>query len=296
MNYKLYDDLLKFSRLQKESLDVDPAYPILSYLQKDLSPEEAILHTLYYVAWYNLPSAMQAFRDIGEGAKLPTGIERRGLRKPEYMLQHLKSLEGFREVWGGYRDWLTYDFGTDPLVNWERLRNNLEQVRFNGRWASYKTAEILMEVNGFPIEAPDMGNDGSSGPVLGLILLFNDGERPTHITDPVAKYDWMGDRIHKSMYQDGLVIPVNQLETMLCDFHSMYRGHYYNGADIDMIEGQAIQWHVPRWVRDQIEAARLASLPEDYLGELRGQYGVRKELLKVYQKTGEVIDGRYERA
>lgn len=277
MKENLYRDLCQFAALQLSSKDNDPAYPMLAWLQRDMEYADSVRHTLNYVAFYNIASAQASWYDSSL-IKLPTGTERRGLRVPEKMREHQNALW---EVTPAYLQ-RGFVYGSRKQ-NWNALMDNLKEVRFNGRWAAYKTSEILWKVNGFDVEAPDMGNDDSSGPVDGLRLLFgNNGET-------VKEMDEQARGLQARMWANDIPIHISELETVLCDFNSMSKGHYYNGNDIDMIQEQIQK--APLGVKAELYLARHESLPKTYLGELQGWSGVRRGLKQAYKLTGKVVSG-----
>ena len=88
----------------------------------------------------------------------------------------------------------------------------------------------------------------------------------------------------------GVDLPWSQLETVLCDFHSLERGHYYVGHDIDQMLEAVNRPEVDPEVRHLILRARQATLPHRYLGELQGWDGVDKQRRVAYAATGAVLD------
>jgi len=64
---------------------------------------------------------------------------------------------------------------------------------------------------------------------------------------------------------------LDQLETSLCDVNSLRKGHYYVGHDIDLMMKHLSGAGENFWT------ARRKVIPGEYLGELWGWQGVRKE-------------------
>lgn len=318
----LLDDLVAFSRLQLESQDVDPLYPILAHLQKGMDGDLAITHTLRYVAYYNVASSERAGLALGqarhdyrlarpdlgdpwiETLKYPTGVERRGLRTREKMERHLVSLDAHAAAYGGWWSWLTSRFVGNPLADWTELRDTLMTAWGNGRWASYKTAEILMKVNGFPVTAKDMGHDSSSGPRQGLEMFYA-GLPKGNTEAALVTLDRCSRNLHARVGELGLSLGIEQLETMLCDFHAMADGRYYNGNDIDANLWQIVQIGEPPLPLGQqslaartplqyrLLEARAAAIPVDWRGEnhIPGWDGVRSDLKSIYKEKGIVVSG-----
>jgi hypothetical protein len=256
---KVLADFTRFAELQLDSQDIDPAYPVLKELERGLDEEAALAFSLQYVAFYNLASTLRHWH--GElYAGLPTGIERRGLRAPINMGGHLDALAEKFDRYRGFKPWLQALFTGNPTKDWHAAR--------------------LQLVHGWPLEAPDMGNEGSSGPLSGLRIVVRE------IWDPDEAAVFLIAVMHHRL---GRPLGYEQLETLLCDFHSMYRGHYYNGHDIDSMLEQA--YKAPEHVREKLLLARAAALPAEYLGEQHSWRGIRHELLKVYSSVGNVVNG-----
>lgn len=287
---RLLRDFEKFSVVQLESLDYDPLYPVLKYLVKDLDLEQGIWYTTLYVAYYNLASSHRIFQvrpEVGPVGtpydRYPTGTERRALRGGvvDRYLSELRSTLGYRGLYELY----TKGFGSDPEVNWNTARRNVETVWGNGRWASYKTAEILQKVHEWEIWPTDIGNDGSTGPRKGLALLY--GSVEGNGKSAIATLDKQASDLKRDMSDVGIQLDYGQLETMLCDFHSMCEGRYYPGShDTDEMLGRLLK--DGGGGLEAVWEAREKTLPHKYLGELGGWYGVDKELCWHYKKTGQM--------
>lgn len=264
----LTDDFISFARFQIAIGDVDPAYPVLRHLQRNMGREAALWHTFLYVAFYNLASAVEAFAACPtpncelslDLASRPTGIERRGLRGGYSLQMHLASLRAHIEANGSIYAFLAQAQHNDPAVFYLRLRDEvLRMVWGNGRWAAYKTSEILQKVNGLPIEATDMGNDGSTGPKAGLELLYGPA-------NGVREMDRWGRELQAILADAGLPVPIDEVETLLCDFHSFKTSDYYPGHDIDEMAHVLMRSPRPD-LMGEVWEARAASFPVGFLVE-----------------------------
>jgi hypothetical protein len=283
------------------SWDIDPVYPVLCQLIEDLglSEGEADWLTVLYLAYYELSSGVTAYLahpDPGKSGilgdistlKLPTGIERRGLRVPEKMSDHLQ-------------DWLTRWDGDSLFttakecmmqpgpVEWEEFNYGVAEamfvgVRYNGRWAAYKGCEVLQKVRGYPMHATDAGHENSTGPREGLALFFPKlaGQSPAAI----AGLDRQTELLMQVAAEHGTLLKVEECETLLCDFRSLTEGRYYCGHDTDlMLEGIA---NAPEQTRNLLLHARRA-LPSEYRGELNGWPGRDREMMRAYVQRGAIV-------
>lgn len=291
---KLFNDLVLFSKAQLESLDVDPLYPVLSYLHKPMEPEQALWHTLLYVGYYNIVSATVAFDAQQEPGPLPdfcnalpTGMERRYFRNGT-IYQHFNHLLAIRDHYGSFHDWLTDGFREDdPCYNWEKVQANLQLPWNNGRWAGYKTAEILFKVHGYPLLPTDMGLDFNRGPRPGLGLFYPIPEGRSK--QEVALMNAQGEDLLSRLVKAEVFLGIEQLETMLCDFHTLFEGRYYVGLDIDQMQEQLLKANAPARLLEPLWKARKEVLPHAYLGELHDWFGVDSKRKSHYKQTGEIL-------
>lgn len=300
------EQLAQFAYWHIRSGDIDPVYPVLQQLHDYYCSheEEALRLTFLYVAYYNLPSAVAAWnRNVfnKDGrlpdtpiAKFPTGTERRAHRMPNKLIEHLDYLDGLAAGYGSLHTWLTHDLTTDARQNWRMIQDKLRSVRHNGRWAAYKTGEILATVHGWPLQPTDAGHDFSSGPRKGLADCFPEAAQIVgYKPEPVRKLDQLTDDLTEWLEASlGITVPVEQTETVLCDWHSVQKGHYYVGHDIDLLLEQTNKAkeakRLTRQSYDTLIESRRMSFEERWLGEANGWDGVRKYLKRLYIDEGKV--------
>lgn len=287
----LWADYARFHRLAVTTEDVDPVYPVLRELTAQLSPADRVDAVVIYVAYYDLGSALTAFRERQAGTvladlplTLPCATERRAHRDRRQLARHINHAHDVAARHGSLHAFLSEPLEpADPRGSWTRLRQQVEMIHGNGRWASYKTAELLQKVAGWPVEAPDMGMAGASGPAAGLRMLGVASE------DNPAALEEAGAAVTAALSAAGL--PGAELataETTLCDFHALDAGRYYVGHDIDAMQ-QALN-RTPSELTGAAFAARSASLPVAYLGELGGWSGPDKERARIYRDRGEIVE------
>lgn len=280
MNAELYEQLIDFASEHVDSQDIDPVYPVLAYYLADERPEYQAWVVLCYVAFYNLPAGLQFAADcpgpayldtaIRTADKLPKGTERRGLRRPGYLYRHLASVRALAAEHGGVQGWLQAGLDGSRAANWRLLQYNLQRAWGNGRWAAYKTGEILGSVLRYPVRPTDAGHAWSSGPRQGLALFYG----PVQGNGPraVARLDDQTEELRKRLRLDGVHLEVEQLETVLCDFHSHHHGRYYVGHDIDQMWKQLIEGVNGRWLSydlfERLRAIRAKVFDPKYLMEV----------------------------
>lgn len=294
---KLWNDFLYFSELQLWSRDIDPVYPVLGELLANRQPETQAWWVWLYVAYYDLGSTLIALQHHAgpeplctECSFLPTGVERRNLRGGKIARHIEDSLEVMN---GRIHRWLS---GYAAADDWSMLQERLQQVWGNGRWAAYKTGEVLQKVLQWSHIVPaDMGNAFSSGPRHGLDLFFPPLQGNS--VEVVAHLDRRGEKVYKRLVDAGApVADIAEVETLLCDFNSMVKGNYYPGRDIDELQESLLRAgsddrfaHRSDQALEPAWKARKHAFPSAYLGELNGWTGVDKDRKKHYARTGEVL-------
>lgn len=276
------------------SNEIDDVYPVFREFGKilELDPDEGVWLTFLYVAYYNVNSTLQVFEHNRRPAipspdqlRLPTGIERRGHRVPERLWKHIAAIVSIDES-NGLRRWIESYVTDDPIESWNKVTEALESIPGNGRWASYKTAEMLWKINGLPLQAPDMGHAHSTGPRQGLALLYEDLPAGNGRED-VARLDQISLDLLGRLKALGVDAKIEEAETSLCDLHALHSGHYYMGMDIDAMLENLLRCPSP--LREQMFEARRRAIPSHYLGELNGWTGVDKARRRVFKDTGQLL-------
>ena len=201
-----WQDLVAFTREMLASKDIDPLYDMLRglYERLQLNSEERLWFTTLYVAFYNLPSALSAWRLLGDYVgvtherldqhkpvlrTLPTGIERRGLRGGAVVpyLHHFlgETQSNYERRYGvdptplsawytkGWQRGVALQASRTFEDNYECFWKQWDTIKGNGRWSAFKMAEILRRVHDLPLRAPDMRMEFCSGPKEGLVWLYD---------------------------------------------------------------------------------------------------------------------------
>lgn len=298
---KLRADYLRWHPAQVASNDIDPMYPLLRELadQWGLNMEDRAWLVFCHVIWYHPGSTLVGFQTMNELAMMPdteeglwaSGLldlpcetERRGHRPKQPLINHLLGLRRDLLAAGGAWEWAqrAVDGAVNPKQGWLRLNEQLMTLTGNGRWAAYKTAEMLQKVCDLPVVAADAGHRYSSGPRKGLEIL-HPGLPAGQSPEVVAHLDFLTE-----MLADQLGEPdIAQVETSLCDFNSLVHGRYYLGHDIDSMQHAFLK--LGDRLPSEAWAARDAVFERQFLGEFNGWDGVRKDANQHYKKTGELL-------
>lgn len=285
----LWNDYVAFHKEQIRSWDIDPVYPILKYIIKDVEPESGLWLTFLHVAYYNIGSALAVWCRYpmptlpqDNFLKYPCGTERRAHRSPEKLKKHLIDLLKRKPLVG----FVNQAIVDDPLRSWSRMEIMLRNVWGNGRWATFKTSEMLMKVNDLPLQATDMGHKNGSGAKHGLKLLFSNSPTGNSPKD-IAVLDKISKQLVDRLGQEGATATLETAETSLCDFHSMFRGRYYVGHDIDAMQQQLLSF--PSMLTEKAFEARSKSIPVQYLGEINGWEKPDEQRKRAYRDKQQLL-------
>jgi hypothetical protein len=272
--------------------DIDPLYPLLKRLiaKQRLKSDDAHWLLYTYLCFYNAPSAWAFFREFPDPgnlrgavewehenrAMLHVNIERRGLRGGLVV----DALQRFANLTSdcGITAWIRTGLSRDPAWNFDRLWSRLQSVKWVGRWAAYKWIDLLTHVSGLPIEARDLRLKDCSGPRQALAEIYG--------TNDEAFLDGHSRSLKNWLAVKGLPLRWDELETVLCNFHSMAHGRYYVGHDID--ENLHDINRGPAQYRRMWLDLRYETFQKALLGELNGWDGVRKDLKSHFKSTGHV--------
>lgn len=315
-----------FAGAMVRTKDLDPLYPVLRWLNQrdDGDPEHLkradwtgeahhLRRTMLYVAFYNIAASecvMEAqkrgnSKDVAQQLAGRAGVERRGLRSPAFMIKHLDFMAAKQEEYGGFDEgmsrWLRWRWqsGMTPAERWKATTDTLMDVPYNGRWAAYKACDILVEVHGWPMEAPDAGHRWSTGPREGLEVLAEQGvigDLPEHTdqtVEAIERLDRATEAVQRELWERGVPLKMSEVETFLCNWKALSRGRYYIGHDIDELLDRVNMLpqsgeYAP--VRKRLLAARRACFAPELLGELNGWIGVRRPLMGLFAQTGELVN------
>lgn len=292
-------DLKTYAAFHAESVasnEIDDVYPVLKEFHRlrNTETESAVWLTFVYVAYYNMGTALRVYEQhpnpelplLELRRKVSIGTERRAHRVPERLDHHLMHLLSLADSNGGLWRWVSGYVTDNRVESWNNVVAALETIYGNGRWAAYKTAEMLWKIHGLPLQAPDMGHAHSSGPRKGLALLY-DGLPAGHAKSDVATLDAVSNDLLNKLTDLGVQASIEEAETSLCDVHALAAGDYYLGMDIDAMQENLLKQ--PCGLTHQMFEARRNVIPNHYLGEINGWDGVDKNRKRVYKETGRLL-------
>lgn len=182
------------------------------------------------------------------------------------------------------------------------INQALEYVQrwyYFSRYAAYLFIETFCDLTGYSITYPnglDYGKDR---------MLFASGMFRYYGMDALAEktrltrklpvdnktFDNMVKRLQADVKRCNGDDNWLKLETSLCAYEKMFRGTRYNGYYADRMLAETMKMmHNPNLRGDceEVLTARAVAIPQQYLGEIGGWNGIRKELKKFYKEHGQI--------
>lgn len=288
IDHQRLDDLVEFARIEVQSRDVEPWAAILHDLHTHgvLGYEEALWVLSLYNTYDSLGSAWQVYRrwpgplewagapDGDEARRYPIMQERRNLHGGR-VNQRLASYAG--HLSGAQDPWLRVPLvGDSPEADYRRLMTHLRQVWGVGRQAAFEWAEFLQKVTGYPVHAPDAELWESSGPRRSLQRIYG---------NPNPDQAWLDDAANHArgyLAANGVDVPWEDFETLICDFNVMRDGRYYPGRHLAALR-EEIETLPDVDDRNVLMAAWGRIVPPEWADI---PPGINKTLMPVYRDTG----------
>lgn len=275
-----WEEFARFADALVATGDLDPASVLLRALadEWDLDTEGRIRLVFLWIAFDHTASVLHFWERHGfpdhravpaDLLRLPTSMERRGHRSPRALQRHLEAL-GARDSWS--RLLVPLLDARTPRASWRAVIEAVAGIPGNGRWSSFKAGEMLVEVAGFPMDAPDCQHGNSSGPRTGLGLLIPEtaafvGNDP----ETLLFLDQRTEDVRAGLeVAGGYKVPLHQVESILCDYQGLRKGRYWLGHDIQLQHDELV---AARFLSDDMRTAAFAARARAFPGYLRAEDG-----------------------
>lgn len=286
-------DLLEFARIEVASGDLEPWAELIGDLYRTgtLTRDEALWVIKLYNCYDSIGSAWQVFMrwpspeawsaadDRDDAAQYPCTQERRNLRGGKVLIHlrdyadHLSAGAWRQEEW--LRAWMQQD---DPEHDYRRLMRRCRLVWGVGRQSAFEWAEFLGKSADFPVHAPDAELWESEGPRRSLQRIYG---------NPSPDLAWLNraaDHARHHLTANGVDVPWEDFETLICDFNVMRDGRYYPGRHLAALREEIEELADPAH-RELLTQSWERIVPADW------QHippGINKDHLRIYKTTGEI--------
>ena len=170
-----------------------------------------------------------------------------------------------------------------------------------GRYAAYLYAETYETVLGLPLSSDFSHVEYDSGRVFtaGLLHLFELDESAEVFEKKgfggvknldETRLNSLLKRLMNHLQKNIGEVSIYQVETSLCAYRKFFKGTRYNGyyADRQLDELLKISGRIDSDIVRVVLEARSRVLPAEYLGEVGGWNGIRKDLKTYYQENREI--------
>lgn len=226
--------VLKFGKVMLETNDLDPIYVMLH--ASGMPKDQLKRWILAYVCYYNAGVAsfcsevsgdkFWARLRKGHDDKWPRGAERRHFRggTSDYVTSWLPKTYATPE------EAIDFLVGKKSERKFSQVIARVKTWKYFGPWVAFKIADLIDRVLGYPVDFSDCRLDIYDTPKKGaelVIKLYNKDSDMNGVIDRLEK--------HFSAFKAppfyDRPVNVQEIETILCKFHSHTHGHYPVGKD-----------------------------------------------------------------
>jgi len=287
----------------------DPQMATITQIAKDSTPVEQVWLAGCYGAHHCIPSAVAVWNRFrpeqilsSKGHKelcdwlhyywkaLPVRPEMRSHRMIEKRAECLSdfALYSYKEIWKR---------GNTYQQVWE---TSIDSVAYYNRYMAIKFLEMLRQSVRPDIVLKDLRSKGAWSPRRTIAMIFTDHanvlcDKEDNRKETLALTERLGEELLWLLGDRGLHISHFQLQVMLCEFREATVGGYYPGASLDeelgyltiMADNLNELSYKDEWlfseVATKIYNARQDLFPHQYLGEIKGWMGLRKECFREFK-------------
>ena len=243
------------------------------------------------VLWVNVPrDASAAFTEqwlhaAFASGRLITRIERRTVRRPEWLAEYLTGVRGFITEWPTFRN----DLGSaaTPEAGYECAWDRVVELPRVGRYLTIRTLEMLRRM-GIPIRTPDIRPRDAWSPRGTLRMLFPDIEiGEDNSEETITTVNRTATTVLDRLATVGIDIDYYQLQVTLCEYRQSWKNRkQYPGRSLDSELGYARRAEEHYGHVSEIWEARRRLFPPRCLGEVQGWDGPRKPAGQVLSNHG----------
>jgi len=290
-NWQLFVD---FCKAETSTGGPDPQMPTIAALARNSEAVEKVWLAGCYGAHHCVPSGFAVWKTFR-----PDDIIKRPLDLEEWLEEHWKSLP-VRPEMRSHRmvekraeclhDFALYAVGetwrnkTDYDWVW---RDSIDHVAYYNRYMAIKFLEMLRLMVTPGLVLSDMRAKHAWSPRRTLAMLHPQfghilGNKEDNSPGTLSLAETMAAETITKLQDYGVSISFFQLQVMLCEFREATVGGYYPGASLDE-ELDYIAIAQKDFSFDEVFEVRRSLFPHQFLGEIGGWNGLRKEKFLVFK-------------
>jgi len=295
-----WDKFAEFCKYELASGGPDPQIKMVAKMSEKEEWTERLWRVGCYIAVYNVPFAEVLWQQLSyervkragvtvigtwlfeNWGKVVTRVERKTVRRPEWMYEYLYSYYQFITE-GSLHRALKHCENMDSeeryLYFWDLT---IKEIKRYGRYVALKTLESYNLFCDIELTAPDIRPKDGWSPRITLSVLFPQHEIELNDNDnrwnPLVN-EAVKQTQAKLLKKYGVEVNLFQLQVMLCEYRESYHSKkQYPGRSLDSELGYH-QKVKNLWGRasNEMLVARAKLFPHHHLGELNGWLGTRKE-------------------
>lgn len=210
-----------------------------------------------------------------------------------------KSIEYYERNLNGKWDDFCRSIEINSKVDLRRAVIAVQKWFYFGRFAAYLFLETFCCLNNLSVINNKIDWKNGDTATSGLLNIYGydksadyfdkKGKLPDTIKPSML--DRMFVYLQEKIKEAGGDDNTTKVETSMCAYRKFYKGTRYNGYYLDRMLGELRTFDEKvRQVTDEIYEARSKTYEDGLLGEKSGWKGIRKEMKKYYQMTGEIND------
>jgi len=302
MGKPVKDRLTEFSVYHRDGDGECNAIVLKKYAEKRrLGKRDKFDLSYFFSVVYCCESGIILFNNIDCIKEDPIGIAK--LLKKDMIFQSDRKYMKMRNCFENAMKFWTENLQTDTInkyvnqgiLDLQKAIDEVEKWYMFGRFSAFlflETYATLMdlEVTDTTIDWPN-GDTATSG-LLNLSGKDQEAEafdKTGKLTESTQKMDAMLEKVREVIRKVGGDTNTTKIETSLCAYRKFYKGTRYDGYYLDrMLEELNLYCNKKEYddITKDLFGIRKKCFKSDFLGELHGWSGVRKEQKKLYMEYG----------
>lgn len=270
-------------------------------MSEGLPAQERRWRAFCYLGVYNVPYGEVLWRHVPVDASgaytrdwldrafadklIVTRIERRCVRRADWMTEYFTGVRNFLEAWPQFED--AVGFARTPEEGYEIAWERVLAIPRVGRYITIRTLEILRRL-GLPIRTPDIRPRDAWSPRGTLQILFPDEEiaPKDNSAEMVSTVNRVSAAALGRLAEVNVSIDFYQLQVSLCEYRQSWKNKkQYPGRSLDSELAYGLKAE-KQWGPSKMWSARRSLFPSYCLGEIGGWGGPRKTVGAVLANHG----------